>query len=172
MGQARFCHQFAQISKLRAIILGNRNLLEIIPPSTEITINPTNTPIVPPENPRKKLVSSHEKHLVCLLEIRCSQRGLLVNLHGFAVDQPHINPPSVLWTELRDVEYQLRCRQPVPMATSNSSSASEEVYRARRIPAIALILPLLLSVAAPIAMVAPVSAQDAIRVLLQRTYGR
>ena len=47
------------------------------------------------------------------------------------------------------------------MATSNSSSASQEVYRARRIPAIALILPLLLSVAAPIAMVAPVSAQDA-----------
>ncbi len=47
------------------------------------------------------------------------------------------------------------------MASSNSSSASDEVFRARRIPAIALILPLLLSVAAPIAMVAPVSAQDA-----------
>ena len=46
------------------------------------------------------------------------------------------------------------------MASSNSSSASDEVYRARRIPAIALILPLLLSVAAPIAMVTPVSAQD------------
>ena len=35
------------------------------------------------------------------------------------------------------------------MATSNSSSASEEVYRARRIPAIALILPLLLALIAP-----------------------
>ena len=46
------------------------------------------------------------------------------------------------------------------MASSNSSSASDEVYRARRIPAVALILPLLLSVAAPIAMVTPVSAQD------------
>ena len=47
------------------------------------------------------------------------------------------------------------------MAVSNSTSASQEVYRARRIPAVALILPLLLSVAAPIAMVAPVEAQDA-----------
>ncbi|MED5231363.1 MAG: hypothetical protein VYB30_03205, partial [Candidatus Thermoplasmatota archaeon] len=47
------------------------------------------------------------------------------------------------------------------MASSNSIAASDEVYRARRVPAIALILPLLLSVAAPIAMVPPVSAQDA-----------
>ena len=46
------------------------------------------------------------------------------------------------------------------MASSVSISDSDEVYRARRIPAIALLLPLLLSVAAPIAMVAPVSAQE------------
>ena len=46
------------------------------------------------------------------------------------------------------------------MASSVSISDYDEVYRARRIPAIALILPLLLSVAAPIAMVAPVSAQE------------
>ncbi len=46
------------------------------------------------------------------------------------------------------------------MASSVSISDFDEVYRARRIPAIALLLPLLLSVAAPIAMVAPVSAQE------------
>ena len=46
------------------------------------------------------------------------------------------------------------------MASSVSISDYDEVYRARRIPAIALILPLLLSVAAPIAMVVPVSAQE------------
>ena len=46
------------------------------------------------------------------------------------------------------------------MASSVSISDFGEVYRARRIPAIALLLPLLLSVAAPIAMVAPVSAQE------------
>ncbi len=46
------------------------------------------------------------------------------------------------------------------MASSVSISDYDEVYRARRIPAIALLLPLLLSVAAPIAMVAPVSAQE------------
>ena len=46
------------------------------------------------------------------------------------------------------------------MASSVSISDSDEVYRARRIPAIALLLPLLLSVDAPIAMVAPVSAQE------------
>ena len=46
------------------------------------------------------------------------------------------------------------------MVSSVSISDYDEVYRARRIPAIALLLPLLLSVAAPIAMVAPVSAQE------------
>ncbi|MDG1535732.1 MAG: M14 family zinc carboxypeptidase [Candidatus Thalassarchaeaceae archaeon] len=46
------------------------------------------------------------------------------------------------------------------MASSVSISDYDEVYRARRIPAIALLLPLLLSVAAPIAMVVPVSAQE------------
>ena len=46
------------------------------------------------------------------------------------------------------------------MASSVSISDFDEVYRARRIPAIALLLPLLLSVAAPIAMVPPVSAQE------------
>ena len=46
------------------------------------------------------------------------------------------------------------------MASSVPISDFDEVYRARRIPVIALLLPLLLSVAAPIAMVAPVSAQE------------
>ena len=46
------------------------------------------------------------------------------------------------------------------MAGSNSSLTSKEVYQARRIPAIALVLPILLSISAPITMVAPVQAQD------------
>ena len=46
------------------------------------------------------------------------------------------------------------------MAVSNSSLTSKEVYQARRIPAIALVLPILLSISAPITMVAPVQAQD------------
>ena len=46
------------------------------------------------------------------------------------------------------------------MAVSNSSLTSKEVYQARSIPAIALVLPILLSISAPITMVAPVQAQD------------
>ena len=39
--------------EIKSMILGKRNLLEIIPPITEITISPITTPSVPPENPRK-----------------------------------------------------------------------------------------------------------------------
>ena len=47
------------------------------------------------------------------------------------------------------------------MAGSKRLSDSIEVARARRIPAIALLMPLLLSVFAPVAMISPVVAQDA-----------
>ncbi len=47
------------------------------------------------------------------------------------------------------------------MAGSKRLSDSIEVARARRIPAIALLMPLLLSVFAPVAMLSPVVAQDA-----------
>ena len=47
------------------------------------------------------------------------------------------------------------------MVSSDVTSKSKFISNPRRIPAMALLMPLLLSVLAPVALVAPVGAQEA-----------